>query len=431
MKKIFLIPAVIFAFALVTGCNGGQDPLEPQEEAPPMVTGVTATGLEGSIEISWTNPSQGTFSYVQIDYTDPKTSADKTQKVNPPATSWQLTDLTSEDGEVSFKVFTVAPKGTESATFATVKATALDPVIAPAAAEMVTGITATPAEGSIELAWTYPIGHNISYLEISFTDPREGENKGKVVSQRINAPMAEYTVENLYKKYGEITFTFTTYTTKGTPCKTEDIKTIKATSLRVPGVNIEIETQITLSDDNVSCAQVSKDEGTNGPVAKMFDNDPGTYYHSPYGGTPTVWPVDFDITLTEGVDLFKFVTQLRAGNKNSHPGIIEIFVSNDGTNWGDAIATYAQGEVSGKFEDRGPFPPKKFDATIHDAEIPTEGGAIFTPPVAGTKGTKYTHIRFRATSAPLNQWNEDGDSFSIAEMKLFSVRVEFVDNDPE
>ncbi len=50
---------------------------------------------------------------------------------------------------------------------------------------VVTGLTATPGNGRITLTWTNPTDNNVKEVEMSYTDPRPGDNNGTTVGTSI------------------------------------------------------------------------------------------------------------------------------------------------------------------------------------------------------------------------------------------------------
>ena len=212
MRKIFVL--TLGLVMATVGCNEIENTKPDSSLAPAMITGATATGYNGGIRLTWTNPEDSRFGYVKIDYTDPSTQEKKTARAVYPATSWDLVDVIPADGEISFTLLTVSEAGVFStASPLTVSAT---PTLPP----VVTDLVATPGPGRITLEWTNPSDPGIDSVMLSYIDPRPGTNQGKpVVVKTVYATTDPVGVTSAVKQvlpeYGNITFTVTVIGTNG------------------------------------------------------------------------------------------------------------------------------------------------------------------------------------------------------------------------
>ena len=86
----------------------------------------------------------------------------------------------------------------------------------------------------------------------------------------------------------------------------------------------------------------SSQEGSEGPLANMYDGNTGTYWHSRwssntegYHNYSTEYGVYIDIELPTGKTLtkFQFIYSIRSNNNNGRPREVVYAYSNDGTNW--------------------------------------------------------------------------------------------------
>ena len=98
-------------------------------------------------------------------------------------------------------------------------------------------------------------------------------------------------------------------------------------------------TYIPLEESNVTPIAVETEEGS---VANLVDGSIKNYWHSPWSSAGTydaTYGIYIDIDLGEGngVKDFDILFGLR-GSYNDHPDHIQIYTSNDGSNWGSALA---------------------------------------------------------------------------------------------
>lgn len=372
--------------------------------APPMVLDVTATAIAGGIQISWVNPDSaaGEFATVKIEYTDPVGGTQKTATVDYPQTSWILGELDSSTGELSFKVYTATSYGAVSETYSTVKATPLNP--SPPAT--VTEVGAVPGEGTITLNWTNP-DEEFAYVQVSYTDPRDGSaTKGQTITQKVDYPGTSAAIIDLLARYGEITFTLSTFNAGG--WQSEDNPEIKATADAVPPTVELQKTKINLTVDMLEAnATVADGAGVPG----LVDGDPATHYHTAWSGsvmpgTPHWIIIDLG---DEPLDTFQLVTTARTSNAGgTFPGEMDVRVSNDKNAW----------TVLGTFYG-------KTSAADTEGDFPWEKGAVYTFPVLGTEGTPYRYIQYYAKSG-----TNANVYFCLGELELYKTWYE-VTADPE
>ncbi len=127
----------------------------------------------------------------------------------------------------------------------------------------------------------------------------------------------------------------------------------------------------------------SSDEPQGGQAARFVDNDPSTFWHTAYSITLTKHPhwVDFDAAEVKTMKGFSYTPRPGGGNGNVKD--YEIFVSQDGKEWGEAIV-------------KGTFP--------NNAEVKK---VMFEKPV------KARYIRFRALSEQNGQEYASGAEFTL------------------
>ena len=107
---------------------------------------------------------------------------------------------------------------------------------------------------------------------------------------------------------------------------------------QVPGVNL-----VPLSESMLTPIATEPSEGS---IAALVDNDPATYWHSPwsvagtYDSTYGIY-IDIDLGAGNGVKDFDLVFCLR-NSLNDHPDHVKVYASQDGADWGSAV-----GELSG------------------------------------------------------------------------------------
>lgn len=140
----------------------------------------------------------------------------------------------------------------------------------------------------------------------------------------------------------------------------------------IPFYYIEKSTnRIQLSDCVVTA---SSQEGSEGPLADMYDGNTGTYWHSRWSSNANgyhnyspEYGVYIDIELPTGKTLtkFQFIYSIRSTNNNGRPREVVYAYSNDGTNWtriSGATATSDMDAAAGAWVS---LPYKEIPAAAH------------------------------------------------------------------
>jgi hypothetical protein len=134
-----------------------------------------------------------------------------------------------------------------------------------------------------------------------------------------------------------------------------------------------------------------------GSVANLCDNDPNTYYHSPYSGTrpyDPVYGVYIDVALPDPVNSIAVDYRTRHNNGNGAPKFVKLYGSMDGSTW-DLI-----GILSG--------------------DLPTTSNTAYSSPVFSSPD-QFKYFRFAVIEAPQGKLNQDPPSFfALGELSLYA-----------
>lgn len=193
-----------------------------------------------------------------------------------------------------------------------------------------------------------PEGVNITNLEVrkgTVPDPFEGCTN--LVDMTVDTENANYYVDES---------TRTLYTTGGTTLHTladeekeEELRALGelidltkaliaevATSVDPTGKATEIALTTTQGNDYYIWCNNPHTSGNDGKggVAALLDEDAGTYLHSNWSSLSSTHDyLQIDFGNAVGLDNFKIAGQQRNSGSNDRPKNIEIYGSNDGTNW--------------------------------------------------------------------------------------------------
>lgn len=388
MRKIYLIATTLIALALTVGCSKIDNTKLENHDIPPMVTGATAAGYNGGIMVSWTNPEEGEFSYVKLDFANPLTGKHQTVRVKYPETSWTIDQVAPADGAMSFLLTTVSSAGVHSATSTTVTATAILPA-------NVSGLTATPVSGGvITLDWVNPDDDRIERIEISYTDPRdENETKGETVTETIAYPVPgdilnpgnTIDITGLLNRYGEMTFTVVTVGVTG--LKSEGVS-VTATPLRVEKQFVKIPLTVDMLSSNAS-------DPSEGNLATLLDENLGTFWHSNWHST-VPFPNYIQVSLPQGVTEMKFKTT----NRNRAA-------------YGVKTAEILLGDDEDDFTKVGDIT----DGTVSDAASAVYESPSYKLADNGTFGL----FRYNVLSAYGGTGNVDAEFWCLAEFEVYKV----------
>lgn len=120
----------------------------------------------------------------------------------------------------------------------------------------------------------------------------------------------------------------------------------------------------------------SSENGGNEAAANLTDGDPSTIWHTAYSVTQANYPhwIDFDVGETKKIKGVSYLPR-QDGGTNGDVGRYEIFVSLDGENWGEPVAS---GEFSaGKAEKRVLFAAPVEARFVRFRALSSQNGAIF------------------------------------------------------
>lgn len=230
--------------------------------------------------------------------------------------------------------------------------------------------------GSILLKWSVPTDSNYQYVKVTYYDP--WMNKNNVLLSSVYSD--SLAIPNMLRKFGDYTFNLQTVSRTG---ELGNAQTINASALARPEeYTIASSSPIALT---ASMLSTNAQEPSEGPIENLLDGSTTTFFHSSWSST--IWPAYIQIDLDAPVNAFSFWYRNRA-NANGKPSIIEIYGSNDASNF-TLLETINSG-------------------------LPAGSGAEYTSPVIITAPQSYSHIRLLVTKTAANN-----TFFNMAELKLY------------
>lgn len=172
--------------------------------------------------------------------------------------------------------------------------------------------------GKVVFNWTKPENPDYYYIKVEYDDPVKGH---RVLNASSYAD--QITIDGLYAKYGELTYSFTAVSKDGGE-KALFTKTAKAGY--VPAVIKDYE----VGPIDLTAAQLWTDnqESSEGPIANLVDGNNGTYFHMSWS-SPTPWPHYIRVDLGKKVKGVSFWYKGRNNANNDNPKRMAIFASNN------------------------------------------------------------------------------------------------------
>lgn len=172
--------------------------------------------------------------------------------------------------------------------------------------------------GKVVFNWTKPENPDYYYIKVEYDDPVKGH---RVLNASSYAD--QITIDGLYAKYGELTYSFTAVSKDGGE-KALFTKTAKAGY--VPAVIKDYE----IGPIDLTAAQLWTDnqESSEGPIANLVDGNNGTYFHMSWS-SPTPWPHYIRVDLGKKVKGVSFWYKGRNNANNDNPKRMTIFASNN------------------------------------------------------------------------------------------------------
>ncbi|KAA6300298.1 MAG: hypothetical protein EZS26_003558 [Candidatus Ordinivivax streblomastigis] len=243
-------------------------------------------------------------------------------------------------------------------------------------------------EGVVMLKWDIPADSNYFFLEVSYDDPRIARKVKKLASIYTDSIL----IDELLNRFGNYKFSVQPFSTTYTPGQ---IVSIEAACLPVqPSYSILSEREMKLTADNL---YTNAQESSEGAIINLLDNDGSTFFHSSWSkdipGTHYL-QLNFSEPLKEQGFKFKFKNRANSANK---PSIIEISISEDGTNF--------------------------TTVTTIDEGLPTTSGSEYTAePILLMDFFQPKHIRFSVL-----QTNSGTSYFTMADFWFYECVVGIVD----
>lgn len=253
-------------------------------------------------------------------------------------------------------------------------------------------ITFESKPGSIKFKWSIPDNSNYKFIKVTYTIPDEPKERVRLSSKYSDTLL----VDNLLKKYGEINFSFQTYTAEG---RGGAIHTVKASALAALQTIKTDKSSIALDKDHVWTDSEQPDDG---PLKNLVDGDPATFYHMRWQDA-TDFPHYIVFDMQKDIRSLQFSYQCRNHGNKDNPKTMNIYGSNQ-------------------------FDGKKFVVNDFDAwkigtvtNLPATKAATYqSETIVSNKAFRY--IWFEITEATSGNW-----WVALSEFSLFKIKMSTYD----
>lgn len=376
MKRSLLYIILPAFYLLSVGCNAdGTEKLQ----GPPPPLDATATPQTGAILLSWSNPT-GTFDHIQIEYKKTGGTAFMAKSAYP-STSWKLDNISSTDGEYSFKLRTVNVEGILSEEYASTSATALEPTAGGTLPPMVSDVAVQGAANTIEVSWTLPQQGEYDHVVVEYTDPRTTRKH----SVKVEYPKTALILNGVYREDGEFVFKVWTVNSEGNASSGSETVSAKAQQM-ASGKPVEAAEKLILTADMLSQNAPEPGAPDDDPpkvsesvLEHLIDGVKTTFYMTDWrkrdGSLIGVMPHWVQFDLPKSISDVKLILVTRHNADYAYPLVIEILVGDDGEIW-DEIGIIGAGSLpsttgftyeSEVFNSSRPFSKLRFNVveTLH------------------------------------------------------------------
>lgn len=248
------------------------------------------------------------------------------------------------------------------------------------APSVVSNVTSEALPGQIELNWEVPADKNFYFLRISYYDHLTKTDKSVLASNGTTSIV----VDDTRARYGDYEFKFQTFNRKN---QGSEVMTVKARSGAAPITETITRKKVELNEAQLS---TKHQEPSEGPIKNLIDGNVNTFFHTRWSSPQQPMPHDIQINLNEPLENFQFYTQNRNGSQEA-PAVVEVQISNDGTNW-ETIETI-------------------------EAGIPSGGSAEYTSAVF-RPGKTFRHFRYNVLRTQNSR-----NYFNLAEFALYDVTI--------
>ncbi len=308
-KILYFASLVIFSAIFFTGCEKEEGDVTP----PGTIENIVVTPDFGGFIVSWQNPTDADFYYVDLTFTDAK-GEQWSKKISSYANTAKIAGLTEEkEYQLDFVCF---DKSGNASNKQTVKSICKTPPFALVAKTLVV----KPDFGGINVKWNNISGKSVS-VQVAYKD-----NSG-----------AKQTQTAVSSQSSDILFL------SGLQSKSQVFSIIVADSLGNKGEASQFEltplAESKISKANWSVVSFSSEEAygegeSNGRVIHAIDDNINSFWHSQWAEASPVYPHWFVIDMNATVTISRFECYRRQGS-SSGPDKIKFYGSMDGNTWTD------------------------------------------------------------------------------------------------
>lgn len=247
--------------------------------------------------------------------------------------------------------------------------------------------------GAVKLKWTIPAGANYKYIKVTYTIPDTQKKCMRLASVYSDTLM----VNNLLKRYGNITFTLQTVSEDGGVGNT---CTIDAQSLAATKTILFDKTAISVDANHVWS---DDPESSEGPIKNLVNGKTDDYFHMSWSDSkPFPHYIVFD--LGTQVSAISFNYTCRNNNNKDNPKEMDILVSDSFEN----TATYYTGETG----------TTKI-ASLSDLPN-TKAASYDSAPIVSSKPFRFVWFKIKSATS-------GADWVALAEMGVNKVKMSVYD----
>lgn len=306
--KYILFP-LLSCLIFVTSCKEEEGDTIP----PGAVDNIVITPDFGGFKLSWQNPTDADFRYVDLSYVDALGNK-WSKKISRFGNSAQIAGLT-EEKDYTFNLISYDESGNPSAT-KTISGKCKTPPFLVVAQKLVVN----PDFGGINVKWENTCGKQVA-VEVQYKDNSGAKQRQTTVS---NKPSDVLYVSGLQDKSQIFKITVSDSIGNFGPSKDYTLTPLAESKIVKTGWSV-----VSFSSEEAT------GEGTsNGKVLHAIDDNINSFWHSQWAGGTPPYPHWFIINMNQTVTISRFECYRRQGNSGG-PDKIKFYSSMDGQTWTD------------------------------------------------------------------------------------------------
>jgi hypothetical protein len=308
-KLIYILFALLPFLIGVSSCKEDDGDTTP----PSPVDNIVITPDFGGFKLSWQNPTDVDFRYVDLSYTD-ALGNQWSKKISQYGNSTQVAGLT-EEKDYTFNLVSYDKSGNASGT-KTISGKCKTPPFLVVAQEL----AVNPDFGGINVKWENTCGKQVAVM-VQYKDNNGAKQVQTTVSNKPNDVLF---VSGLQAKSQVFKITVSDSIGNAGPTKDYNLTPLAESLIEKNGWEV-----VSFSSEEAS------GEGTsNGRVIHAIDGNINSFWHSQWAGGTPPYPHWFIINMNQTVTISRFECYRRQGDSGG-PDKIKFYASMDGQTWTD------------------------------------------------------------------------------------------------